>query len=65
MMCQEAILLEGISRVVYAATIEDSNKYFCEEFPVPLEKIVKRSKKPIKIVAELHRDKAVEVLKSR
>lgn len=65
MMCQEAILLEGISRVVYAATIEDSNRYFCEEFPVPLEKIVKRSKKPIKIVAELHRDKAIEVLKNR
>lgn len=64
MMCQEAILAEGISRVVYAATIEDSNKFFCEEFPVSLESIVKRSNSHIKIVPELHREKALEVLKN-
>lgn len=64
MMCQEAILAEGISRVVYAATIEDSNKFFCEEFPVSLESIVKRSNSHIKIVPELHREKAIEVLKN-
>ena len=64
MMCQEAILAEGISRVVYAATIEDSSKYFCEEFPVSLESIVKRSNSHIKIVPELHREKAIEVLKN-
>ena len=65
MMCQEAILAEGISRVVYAATIEDSNQYFCDEFIVPIEDIIKRSNSHIKIVPELHRDKAVEVLKER
>jgi len=64
MMCQEAILAEGISRVVYAATIEDSSKYFCEEFPVSLESIVARSNSHIKIVPELHREKAIEVLKN-
>ena len=63
MLCQEGILAEGISRVVYAATIEDSNEYFCEEFPIPLEEIVKRSNSKIKIVPELHRTEAVEVLK--
>ena len=63
MMCQEALLAEGISRVVYAATIEDSNEYFCNEFPVHIEDIVERAKSHTKIVAELHRDKAIEVLK--
>ena len=65
MMCMEAILAEGISRVVYAATIEDSSNYFCDEFPVSVEEVVKRSNSQIKIVSELHREKAVEVLKKR
>ena len=65
MMCQEAILSEGISRVVYAATIEDSDRYFCEEFKVHFEDIVKRAKSHTKIVSKLHRNKAVEVLKKR
>ncbi len=63
MLCQEAILAEGISRVVYAATIEDSNKYFCEEFSINLEEIVKIANSKLKIVPELHRAQAVEVLK--
>ena len=65
MMCQEAILAEGISRVVYAATIEDSNEYFCDEFLVHIKDIVKRANSHTKFVAELHRDKAIEVLKER
>lgn len=65
MMCQEAILSEGISRVVYSATIEDSNKYFCEEFPIHFIDMLKRANSHTKVVPELHRDKAVEVLKNR
>ncbi len=65
LMCQEAILAEGISRVVYAATIEDSNEYFCTEFIVHFEDIVKRAKSHTMIVSKLHRDKAIEVLKKR
>ena len=65
MMCSEAILAEGISRVVYAATIEDSNNYFIHEYPVSLEEIVKRSNCQIKIIPELHRDKAIKVFKER
>ena len=63
MMCQEAILAEGISRIVYAATIEDSNRYFCKEYPVSIKKIIDRSNSPIKLVEKLHRDKAIAVLK--
>ena len=63
MMCQEAILAEGISRIVYAATIEDSNQYFCKEYPVSIKDIVERSNSPIKLVEKLHRDKAIAVLK--
>ena len=63
MMCQEAILAEGISRIVYAATIEDSNQYFCKEYPVSIKDIVERSNSPIKLVEKLHRDKAISVLK--
>ena len=65
MMCSEAILAEGISRVVYAATIEDSNNYFIHEYPVSLEEIVKRSNCQIKIIPELHRDKAIKVFKKK
>ena len=65
MMCQEAILREGISRVVYAATIEDSNEYFCDEYPVHIEDVIKRAKTHTKIVKELHREKAIDVLKNR
>ena len=57
------ILAEGISRIVYAATIEDSNRYFCKEYPVSIKKIIDRSNSPIKLVEKLHRDKAIAVLK--
>ena len=63
MMCQEAILSEGISRVVYAATIEDSNHYFCKEFPVSIKEVINRSNSPIKLIEKLHQDKAIAVLK--
>ena len=63
MMCQEAILSEGISRIVYAATIEDSNQYFCKEYPVSIKEIIERSNSPIKLVEKLHRDKAIAILK--
>ena len=63
MMCQEAILAEGISRIVYAATIEDSNQYFCKEYPVSVKEIINRSNSQIKLVEKLHRDKAIVVLK--
>lgn len=64
MMCMGAILYEEFSKVVYAATLEDSNNNYCPEIIVPIEDLSKYSKNKIEIIAELHRDKAVEVLKN-
>ncbi len=63
MMCMGAILYEGISKVVYAATLQDSNDYYCEEVITDIDVLSKFAKERIKIIKELHRDKAIEVLK--
>lgn len=63
MMCMGAILYEEISKVVYAATLKDSNDYYCEEVITDIDVLSKYAKNKIEIIKELHRDKAVEVLK--
>lgn len=64
MMCMGAILYEGISKIVYAATLQDSNDNYCQEIITSIDELVKYSSTKIEIVKELHRDKAVEVLKN-
>ena len=64
MMCMGAILYEGISKIVYAATLQDSNDYYCPEMITDIDELAKYGNN-IEIVKELHRDKAVEVLKRR
>ena len=67
MMCMGAILYEGISKLVYAATLQDSNNLYCPgpEVITDIDVLAKYSNHKIEIVKELHRDKAVEVLKNR
>ena len=65
MMCMGAILYEEISKVVYAATLKDSNDNYCPEVIINIDELAKYSKEKIEIVKELHRDKAVQVLKMR
>ncbi len=65
MMCMGAILYEGISRIVYAATLQDSNDNYCPEIITNIDELVKYSSAKIEIIKELHRDKAVEILKRR
>ena len=65
MMCMGAILYEEFSKVVYAATLQDSNDNYCPEMITNIDELVKYSKNKIEIVKELHREKAVEVLKER
>lgn len=64
MMCLGAILYEGISKIVYAATIQDSNDYYSPEIIINTEELTKFGNSNIEIVKELHREKAVEVLKA-
>lgn len=62
-MCMGAILYEEFDKLVYAATLEDSNKYYCPEVLVHCEDIAKQVKnRKIKII-NIMRDEAVEVLK--
>ena len=65
MMCMGAILYEKFSKVVYAATLQDSNDNYCPEMITNIDELSKYSKNKIEIVKELHRDKAVEVLKMK
>ena len=65
MMCMGAILYEGISKIVYAATLQDSNDYYCPEMITNIDELAKYGNTKIEIVKELHRDKAVEILKER
>ena len=64
MMCMGAILYEEISKIVYAATLQDSNDYYCPEMITDIDELAKYSKNKIEIIKELHRDKAIEVLKN-
>lgn len=65
MMCMGAILYEEFSKVVYAATLQDSNDNYSPEMITNIEELAKYSKEKLKIVKELHRNKAVEILKMR
>lgn len=65
MMCMGAILYEGFNKLVYAATLQDSNDYYCPEMITNIDELAKYSKNQIEIVKELHREKAVNVLKKR
>ena len=64
MMCMSAILYEEFSKVVYAATLQDSNDNYCPEMITNIDELAKFSKEKIEIIKELHRDKAVEVLRN-
>ena len=63
MMCMGAILYEEFSKIVYAATLQDSNDNYCPEMITDIDVLAKYSNSKIEIIKELHRDKAVEVLK--
>ena len=63
MMCMGAILYEELSKIVYAATLQDSNDNYCPEMITDIDVLAKYSNSEIEIVKELHRDKAVEILK--
>ena len=65
MMCMGAILYEGISKIVYAATLQDSNDNYCPEIITNIDELAKYSDNKIEIIKELHRDKAVDVLRSK
>ena len=65
MMCMGAILYEEFSKIVYAATLKDSDANYCPEMITDIDELVKYSKNKIEIVKELHRDEAVKVLKER
>lgn len=64
MMCMGAILYEEFSKVVYAATLQDSNDNYCPEMITNIEDLARYAKNKIEIVKEIHRDKALEVLKN-
>ena len=65
MMCMGAILYEQFSKIVYSTTLQDSNDNYCPEMITNIDELAKSSKNKIEIIKELHRNKAVKVLKMR
>ncbi len=65
MMCMGAILYEEFDKLVYAATLQDSNDFYSPEIITNIDELAKYSKNKLEIVKELHRDKAVKILKER
>lgn len=65
MMCMGAILYEGISKIVYAASLQDSNDLYCPEMITDIDVLSRYANNKIEIVKGLHREKAIEVLKER
>lgn len=65
MMCMGVILYEEFSKVVYSATLQDSNDNYCPETIADIDVLAKYSNENIEVVKELHREKTVEVLKMR
>ena len=63
MMCMGAILYEQFSKIVYAATLKDSNDNYCLEMITNIDELAKYASNNIEIIKELQREKAVEVLK--
>ena len=64
MMCMGAILYEEFSKIVYAATLQDSNDNYCPEMITNIDDLAKYANTQIEIIKELHREKAVEILKN-
>lgn len=64
MMCMGTILYEELSKIVYAATLQDSNDNYCPEMITDIDELAKYGNNKIEIIKELHREKAVEVLKN-
>ena len=64
MMCIGAILYEGISKVVYAATLKDSNDNYNPEILVETDKLFNWGYNKIEVVKGLHKEKAIEILKN-
>ncbi len=62
-MCMGAILYEEFSKIVYAATLQDSNDNYCPEMITNIDELAKYANSKIEIIKELHREKAVEVLR--
>lgn len=60
MMCMGAILYEQFSKIVYAATLKDSNDNYCLEMITNIDELAKYASNNIEIIKELHREKAVE-----
>lgn len=64
LMCLGAILYEGITKIVYGATIQDSNDLYCEETCVSIIDVIKLSKKNVKVL-NIMRNEALEAFKGR
>lgn len=64
MMCIGAILYEGISKVVYAATLNDSDKNYNPEILIDSDDLFNYAYNKVEIVKGVHRDKAIDVLKN-
>ena len=50
MMCMGAILYEKFKKIVYSATLQDSNDYYCPEIMTNINELAKYSNNKIEII---------------
>lgn len=64
MMCMGAILYEQIGRIVYGATLQDSNDFYSPEMLSDIDTLAKYATSELEIVGGVKREEATKVLKS-
>ena len=57
--------MKNLIKIVYDATLQDSNDNYCPEIITSIDELAKYSKNSIEIVKELHREEAIKILKER
>ena len=60
---KEPNLYEEFSKIVYAASLQDSNDIYCPEIVTDIDILAKYSRSKIEIVKGLHREKAIKCIK--
>lgn len=62
-MCMGAILYEQMGKIVYGATLKDSNDYYSPEMLTDIDALARYATNELEIIGGIKRDEVIEVLK--
>lgn len=64
MMCMGAILYEQMGKIVYGATLQDSNDFYSPEMLTDIQFLAKYATSELEIIGGVKREEAINVLKN-